>query len=286
MGVYLYTFTFNEMINISVILPSYKPGGYILDCLDSLMRQTMDASLFEVIIVLNGPKEPYWSMLSSYCSKYKNIKMYYEEIAGVSNARNTGLEVAKGEYIAFIDDDDIVSPSYLSSLLRSATKDTISISNVYSFVNSIDEKRDNFFVCSQLRNIEKKRDKERRKSFFYYRSFFAYPCGKLIHRDIICNHRFDTRFANGEDALFITSITDNLSKVTFSLDDAIYYVRERVGSASRKKISKSKILFDSYLLIKEYICIYLKHPFKYSFWLFASRIPGVLKGAYFLSKNI
>ncbi len=273
------------MIEISVILPSYKPGGYILDCLDSLMRQTLDTSLFEVIIVLNGPKEPYWSILSSYCSKYKNIKMYYEEIAGVSNARNTGLEVSMGEYIAFIDDDDIVSPSYLSSLWKSAAKDTISISNVYSFVNSIDEKRDNFFVCGQLRSM-KQNDNGKRKSFFYYRSFFAFPVAKLIHRDIIGNHRFDTRFANGEDALFITSITDNLSKVTFSLDDAIYYVRERVGSASRKKISKSKILFDSYLLIKEYIWIYLKHPFKYSFWLFASRIPGVLKGAYFLSKNI
>ena len=57
----------------------------------------------------------------------------------------------------------------------------------------------------------------------------------MIHREIISNHRFDCRFKNGEDALFITSITDNFSSIKFSSDDAIYYVRERVGSASRKK---------------------------------------------------
>ena len=105
----------------------------------------------------------------------------------------------------------------------------------------------------------------------------------LFDNILIDIHKFKS--LHGEDALFMTSITDNLSQFTFVLDDAIYFVRERVGSASRKKIPKSKLFFDSFLLIKEYLMIYLKHPCKYNFPLFISRIPGVLKNAYILSKN-
>lgn len=273
------------MYSISVIIPSYKPGNYIYSCLDSLINQTLELSSFEVIVVLNGPKDPYWSILSSYIQQYNNIKLLYEQTAGVSNARNVGLAATQGEYITFVDDDDVLSPAYLKSLLKSASRETISISNVYSFINSVDERRNNFFICNQLKKVNKKGQKFGKNDLFRYRSFFTIPWGKLIHRDIIGSHQFDSRFTNGEDALFMTSITDNLSQFTFVLDDAIYFVRERVGSASRKKIPKSKLFFDSFLLIKEYLMIYLKHPCKYNFPLFISRIPGVLKNAYILSKN-
>lgn len=264
------------MIAISVIIPSFKPGQYVLECLDSLMSQTLDTSLFEIIIVLNGPKEPYYSMLFSYSLQYKNVKLLYEETSGVSNARNVGLEVAIGEYIAFVDDDDIVSSSYLELLWRCASKDTISMSNIYSFVKSIDEKKDDFFVCKQLRKMG--RNKQVDRSFFFYRSFLAFPVAKLIHRDIIGTHRFDKRFANGEDALFITSITDNLSHIVFTPDNAIYYVRERVGSATRRKLDGRKFAKETFNLILAYMKIYLTHPFSYNLSLFLSRIPAVIKG--------
>lgn len=266
------------MYIISVIIPSYKPGKYVLECLDSLMSQTLDATLFEVIIVLNGPKEPYWSMLVTYSLQNKNIKILYEENPGVSNARNAGMEVALGEYFAFVDDDDIVSSSYLELLLKSASKNTISMSNIYSFINSINEKRNNFFVCSQLRKMIRDNRNYGKNTFFFYRSFLAFPVAKLIHREIIGQHRFDKRFANGEDALFITSITDNLSFITFTPADAIYYVRERVGSATRRKLDGRKFAKDTMKLIMAYISTYLTSPFSYSLLLFLSRIPGVIKG--------
>ncbi len=271
------------MIAISVIIPSFKPGQYVLECLDSLMNQTLDTSLFEVIIVLNGPKEPYYSMFSSYSLQYKNVKLLYEETSGVSNARNVGLEVAIGEYIAFVDDDDIVSSSYLELLWRCASKDTISMSNIYSFVNSIDEKKDNFFVCGKLRKIE--RDKQINRSLFFYRSFLAFPVAKLIHRNIIGTRRFDKRFANGEDALFMTQISDKISGFAFTEPSACYFVRERMGSATHHKFDKRKLFIDTCLLLKEYILTYLSSPFSYNFLLFLSRIPGVLKGCYILWKN-
>ena len=90
-------------------------------------------NFFEVLIVLNGDKEPFFSDISDLIQDYHNIKLIYTPLKGVSNARNIGIESSIGDYICFIDDDDIVSPSYLERLLEQASADTISISNVAEF---------------------------------------------------------------------------------------------------------------------------------------------------------
>lgn len=266
---------------VSVIIPSYKPKYYLNECIDSLVNQTLDVDLFEVLIVLNGPKEPFFSQIQELVSAYTNFKIIYESRSGVSSARNIGIQSALGEYICFVDDDDVISPSYLELLLEKASIDTISLSNVYSFKQNINEHRDNFFICKYL----KEKKKYENSSFFISRSFLAFPVAKMLHRNIIGMHRFNPRFRNGEDALFITSLTDNFSHIKFTSDDAIYYVRERIGSASRRKINILRIIFDAILLIIIYIITYFKRPFKYSLMLFLGRIPGVIKNAYLLSKN-
>ena len=266
-------------MKISIIIPSYKPESYILDCINSIKSQTLPSYLYEFIIVLNGPKEPYYSTIKHF--KSNNTYIYYTEIPGVSNARNIGLNHANGEYICFIDDDDIISVSYLEKLLHVAGKNTLAISNVYSFINNINEKRENFFICKKMRN----KKKINLLSHYHCRSFLSFPVAKLIHRDIIGTHRYDVRFKNGEDSLFITSISNKIIDLKFTSDDAIYYVRERIGSASRKKIPLKKLIIDSFNLIVTYIIVYLKSPKSYSFLLFLSRIPGVIKNAYCLSLN-
>lgn len=267
------------MCKITVIIPTYKPGEYIFDCLKSIYTQSLSHHNYEIIIVLNGPKEPFYSALVKY--KSENTYIYYTEQSGVSNARNIGIEKAKGEYICFIDDDDVISYSYLEGLLLTANKTTLAISNIYSFINNIDEKRDNFFVCKKIRN------KESINTYSHYqcRSFLAFPVAKLIHREIIGNHRYDCRFKNGEDSLFMTSISDKITSIKFTSDDAIYYVRERIGSASRQKIPFKRLIIDSFKLITTYIKLYFKAPKSYNFLLFLSRIPGVIKNAYCLSLN-
>lgn len=264
------------MLKISVIIPTFKPGTYIKDCLQSVFNQTLNPISYEIIVILNGPKAPFYEKLK----KYDNIHLYFSDIPSVSNARNIGIENAKGEYICFIDDDDIISPTYLEKLLEKANENTLVISNVYSFLNNTTEKRENFFICKHLR----KKDKIG-SNFFKNRSYLAFPVAKIIHRNIIGNRRFDLRFKNGEDALFITSISNKIKNIRYSDDDAIYYVRERVGSATRKKIPLKKLAFDSFKLICAYFRTYMTSPFTYNLPLFISRIPGVLKNAYLLSKN-
>ena len=268
-------------MKVSVIIPSYMPGDYLFECLNSLVRQTLNFASFEILVVLNGPQQPYWDEILLYIGSYKNIRLFYTEVVGVSNARNVGIQNSCGEYICFVDDDDVVSSTYLESLLKFANPSTISMSNVYSFKENIIERGQNFFICKKLKN----KSKYETASFYECRSFLAFPVAKMIHRQIIGSQRFNSKFKNGEDALFITSLTDNFSHIKFTADDAVYYVRERVGSASRKKIEKKDLIKDSFSLIKAYIEVYLSHPFRYSLLLFLSRIPGVIKNAYILFRN-
>jgi len=73
---------------ISAIIASYKPQSYIWECIDSLAEQTLDADLYEVIIVLNGPKEPYYQEIADYVSKKRieNLNLIYTDKRGVSEA--------------------------------------------------------------------------------------------------------------------------------------------------------------------------------------------------------
>ena len=111
----------NMQPEISVIIPSHKPGNYITECLMSLAAQTISKDLFEVIVILNGCDEPWRSDLASLLEKLRSeygmsARLLHSDIGNVSNARNMGLAQAQGNYICFIDDDDYVSEKYLERL--------------------------------------------------------------------------------------------------------------------------------------------------------------------------
>ncbi len=272
------------MYKISIIIPTYNPDDYIKECLTSIFQQTLSTNLFEIIIILNGDVDKYTPRIKKIIEtapKDLHISFYTTTTKGVSNARNIGIEKATGEYICFIDDDDLISPTYLTQLLEKANDKTVVISNVHSFKKNAQECSNNFFICKQLSH----KNDYINASQFKIRSFLAFPVAKIIHKNIIGDRRFDTRFKNGEDALFITTLSDRIKSIDFTNDDAIYYVRERNGSASRKKIPIKELINTSIKLIMTYINIYIKNFPRYNFLLFLSRIPGVIKNAYCLYQN-
>ncbi len=102
-------------MKISVIVPTYKPKDYLWECLESIYNQTFSKKEYELILVLNGCDEPYGTRIVSWLNEHTDLQVLYiqTDIGGVSNARNMALDIANGEYITFIDDDDFISPSYL-----------------------------------------------------------------------------------------------------------------------------------------------------------------------------
>ena len=106
---------------ISVIVPIYKVEEYLPRCVESLLGQT-DGD-FELILVDDGSPDRCGAICDEYGAKDSRIAVIHKENGGLSDARNAGLEIARGEYIAFVDSDDWVSPRYLE-LLRQGLETT------------------------------------------------------------------------------------------------------------------------------------------------------------------
>ena len=101
---------------ISVIVPVYKVEQYLHRCIDSILAQTYRD--LEIILVDDGSPDNCGLICDEYASKDSRIKVIHKTNGGVSSARNAGLDVASGDYIAFVDSDDYVLPQYLEYLLE------------------------------------------------------------------------------------------------------------------------------------------------------------------------
>lgn len=93
-------------IYASVIIPVYNVAPYIAKTLDSVLRQGLEASEYEVIMVNDGSEDSSADICREYCERFPNFKLVNQENAGVSAARNRGIDAAQGEYVVFLDADD------------------------------------------------------------------------------------------------------------------------------------------------------------------------------------
>lgn len=100
---------------VSVIIPAYNIGDYIGRCLDSIISQTYKN--LEIIVVDDGSRDHTGEILYNYAKKDRRIKVIHKENGGVSSARNKGIEVAEGDYIGFIDGDDLIEPEMYKILV-------------------------------------------------------------------------------------------------------------------------------------------------------------------------
>lgn len=122
------------MIKVSVIVPVYRvPLEYLRACLDSLVAQTMQEC--EFIIVSDGAPEAECSICEEYAAKDTRFKFFKREHAGVSAARNFGIEQAQGEYITFVDADDWIASTMLEEIFFFAKKNPSDIVTMDFFVS-------------------------------------------------------------------------------------------------------------------------------------------------------
>lgn len=247
---------------VSVIIPSYHPNEYTVECLKALKKQTLAPDLFEVLVVLNGEREPYEAFLQQ--AMPSNGRLFYSPIASACSSRNMGLDNAQGEYICFIDDDDPVSPTYLEELLKNAAPDVVSISYCLSLFE------DGHIEKNQFTKEYERCAGRGEQHFARPKKMFSGPCMKMIHKDIIGMRRFDNRFPSGQDALLMFEISDRMDKVRFTTTDAVYYYLQRSGSLHRmsdlKRISKYSRLAWAYTQL------FFSHPCRYNFYFYFTRV--------------
>lgn len=100
---------------ISVVVPVYNSAMYLDKCIQSILKQSYYN--WELILVDDGSTDESGSICDKYAKEYVNIKCIHQENRGVSIARNTGIEASRGEFLSFVDSDDVVSVGYLEHLI-------------------------------------------------------------------------------------------------------------------------------------------------------------------------
>lgn len=109
---------------VSVIVPIYNAEHYIRRCLDSIQAQTLQN--FEVIMINDGTPDSSADIAEEYTADPR-FKLYHQDNRGVGYARNRGLDLASGEYVAFVDSDDAIAPEHLEKLYNSAAEEDADI---------------------------------------------------------------------------------------------------------------------------------------------------------------
>lgn len=124
------------MTKLSIIVPIYGVEQYLHKCVDSLLNQDISSSEYEIILVDDGSPDACPQICDEYAERAKSeelrgkscsIKVVHRENGGLSAARNSGIEVARGEYLMFVDSDDYIEPNVLGGLLKQVERDNLDI---------------------------------------------------------------------------------------------------------------------------------------------------------------
>jgi len=218
---------------INIILPTYKGEKTILRVLTSLAKQDLSCNLFEVIVIINGEKDNTETLVSHFCQKNPNlnIRIFTLNDSGASLARNKGLDEINYKYTTFIDDDDAVSPTYLSAMYDLASDDTIVLSQI---VNIEEESVD----ASNAINMQiLKSDPTKDNLFKKCPSVLTINACKLIPSSYMKQLRFNISLKSGEDVAYFSELF-SLSSFRFQIaKEAIYFRFMKHNSVSRKPLS-------------------------------------------------
>lgn len=172
----------------SVIIPTYNRARSIADAVKSVLGQTFTD--FELIVIDDGSKDNTAEVLQSFCDSDPRVRYIYQDNAERSAARNHGIEVAKGQYICFLDSDDVYLDSHLAEFHRTVTSHNCPVA---------------FFIGNSLSEVNGKLVKDPPYvtetddpvELMLKISFCSQQV--CIHRDILKKHRYDVKLRIGED---------------------------------------------------------------------------------------
>lgn len=215
---------------VSIIIPAYNVSSYVKDCLSSINNQTYDN--IETIVINDGSSDNTDSVIKN--SKHFSSIVYIEQDnRGVSASRNRGIDVANGEYLVFIDADDLIHESYVENLLNRMNEADISTCMHVEFKDGNTPIYSNNDRLNSLDRIGFMAE------VFYGDKVSSGPHGKMFSKSIIGNVRFDTNLKIGEDLDFLYKIfLSNTNLFVHQSNSRLYGYRTREGSAMNSTYDK------------------------------------------------
>lgn len=206
---------------ISVIIPIYNAAQYLPEMLKALYAQTEHD--LEILLVNDGSIDTSADVCIAAAQNDPRIRYIYQKNAGVSAARNHALSLAKGEYIAFLDADDGIDPTYFEKLLQACRNVDISACNV-SVETRDGEKLFEFTAGDQTLATQ-----DAMNLLLTRREINSGPCGKLFRREVITGLQFPALKAY-EDMLFVRDAFVRAQTIA-STSAVAYHYYQNAGSA-------------------------------------------------------
>lgn len=227
---------------ISIIVPAYNIEKYIVRCLDSLTSQTYD--YIEIIVVDDGSKDNTGPLIDQYALKDSRIKVIHQKNQGVSMARNTGLDIAKGEYIGFVDGDDTADIDMFEFLVDQIEENEADIAHCgYKMVYP---SKAVYYHNTGTEIIQD--GNEGVVDLLKGKIIEPGVCNKLYKKELFEEIKFDTSIRINEDLLINFKLFRKAQKAIF-VDVTKYNYILRKNSAATSKSNIYKIM-DSYKVAK------------------------------------
>lgn len=233
-------------MKVSVVVPVYNVQKYLRQCIDSILGQTYTE--FEVILVDDGSTDDCPQICDEYCKSDQRIKVIHKKNGGLSDARNCGIDHANGEYICFIDSDDIVATDYIGSMLAHVGKGIRIASCGYCYYYDSGKKiKINY---ENIRQYYKGIEAQKYLNIIGY--FNVSACNKLFKKSLFDEIRFPVG-KKSEDWYVMYKLIEKAGGIYYN-SDIKYFYRQRNGSITKSTIVNDEAI-DAALEVYNYYLV-------------------------------
>ncbi len=228
---------------ISIIVPVYNVEKYLEKCIESIKKQTYKN--IEIILVDDGSKDNSGKICDQAEKKDNRIKVIHKTNGGLSDARNAGLKIAKGDFIGFVDSDDYIKEDMfetLYNLLENYNAD-ISIVSYYEYY------KDKLIAVKQSDEVQEFSKIEAIKELLIDNKIQSYAWNKLFKKELFKDLEFPVN-KNFEDIATTLLLFERINKVVLLEDPKYYYVRRDDSIIGKKNYKTYKdyldVIYDKY----------------------------------------
>lgn len=236
------------MIKLSIIVPVYNVENYLCKCIDSILNQNFKD--FEVILVDDGSIDRSGKICDIYANKDNRVKVIHKNNGGLSSARNMGLDVAKGEYIGFVDSDDWIEPDMYERMYNEIikTNSDIIVCNFKKVFKNVEESYIYRNKSLDLNNIEALNE------LYNIKYIYNLAWNKIYKKSLFDNLRYKEGFIY-EDEFIIHHLLYKSNKTRY-IPENFYNYYQREGSIINSKFNIRK--YDRVLALGERIEFFKK----------------------------
>ena len=266
---------------ISIIVPVYKVEEYLNRCIQSILNQTYKK--FELILVDDGSPDHCPELCDEWAKRDKRIKVIHKENGGLSDARNAGIEIAVGEFVAFVDSDDWISVSYLELLMRAMQENDCEIVECET-VRTTGKNTMTDIVVTDIGKAVVFQPEEALELLIQDDCFHQYVWNKLYKRSVIQDILFEKGKTN-EDEFWTYQIFGNAKRIC-KIDVPLYFYFQRSTSimgtryslkrldALEAKMQRQKYIEEIYPGLKEVALVNLFTSCIYQGQMSLSKLKG------------